>query len=356
MRIARFMVLLSLLCFPGIPGILAVAQEVGVQGLVVTAVRSTTGEPGTAWLGDRIQVTVRGLAERAGSGDVNPFGYILYLNGHPLTGLFPEAFDPVTNELTYHLKRTETSHEPWGALLSGANPLDPEEIVRVSVGPEGARELPPENLTARPHLTLRYPYPRLLGFGLLIILVLLVFTWLANNVKNSWFREPVPAGGVTPQYSLARTQLAFWFFVILAAFLYILVMTFDLAGILTPQALILLGISASTTAAAGVIDMRQDNSAPAAVVPAAPAAGAPAVQAVPNARPVLLGLTATKNPATPTTLFAFHRFQMVVWTVILGGIFLVMVVRSLIMPELDATLLTLMGISAGTYVGLKAQE
>ena len=47
---------------------------------------------------------------------------------------------------------------------------------------------------------------------------------------------------------------------------------------------------------------------------------------------------------------------MVVWTVVLGVMFVIEVYTNLQMPEFDSTLLTLMGISGGTYVGLKIPE
>jgi hypothetical protein len=51
-----------------------------------------------------------------------------------------------------------------------------------------------------------------------------------------------------------------------------------------------------------------------------------------------------------------HRIQMVLWTATLGTIFLVSVIKDLVMPEFDSTLLTLMGISSGTYLGFKFPE
>ena len=50
---------------------------------------------------------------------------------------------------------------------------------------------------------------------------------------------------------------------------------------------------------------------------------------------------------------ALDRLQIVVWTVVLSGIFLTSVVWELTMPEFGTTLLALMGISSGTYVGFK---
>jgi hypothetical protein len=55
-------------------------------------------------------------------------------------------------------------------------------------------------------------------------------------------------------------------------------------------------------------------------------------------------------------LISFHRFQIFVWTLILGIMFVANVYNELAMPEFSATLLALLGISAGTYVGFKLPE
>src|SRR5262249_37912308 len=53
---------------------------------------------------------------------------------------------------------------------------------------------------------------------------------------------------------------------------------------------------------------------------------------------------------------SLHRFQMVVWTIILGFIFAASVYNSLAMPQFSGTILALMGISGGTYIGFKFPE
>jgi hypothetical protein len=53
---------------------------------------------------------------------------------------------------------------------------------------------------------------------------------------------------------------------------------------------------------------------------------------------------------------SFHRFQIVVWTIVLGIIFVRAVAIDLTMPEFDTTLLGLMGLSSGTYIGFKFPE
>jgi hypothetical protein len=53
---------------------------------------------------------------------------------------------------------------------------------------------------------------------------------------------------------------------------------------------------------------------------------------------------------------SFHRLQIVIWTLVLAVVFVVSVIVSLEMPTFDNTLLALMGISAGTYLGFKFPE
>jgi hypothetical protein len=51
---------------------------------------------------------------------------------------------------------------------------------------------------------------------------------------------------------------------------------------------------------------------------------------------------------------SFHRFQVFAWTIVLVAVFVRQVTTYLIMPEFDSSLLILMGISSGTYLGFKA--
>ena len=53
---------------------------------------------------------------------------------------------------------------------------------------------------------------------------------------------------------------------------------------------------------------------------------------------------------------SFHRFQIAAWTVVLIFVFIAKVYNDLSMPEFDGTLLALMGISGGTYIGFKLPD
>ena len=53
---------------------------------------------------------------------------------------------------------------------------------------------------------------------------------------------------------------------------------------------------------------------------------------------------------------SFHRAQVVVWTLVLGAVFVGGVLKNISMPEFSETLLLLMGISNSTYLGFKTLE
>jgi hypothetical protein len=63
-----------------------------------------------------------------------------------------------------------------------------------------------------------------------------------------------------------------------------------------------------------------------------------------------------KDILTDVNGVSLHRFQMLVWTVVLAGVFLKGVYDDLSMPAFSVTLLALMGITSGTYLGLKIPE
>jgi hypothetical protein len=59
---------------------------------------------------------------------------------------------------------------------------------------------------------------------------------------------------------------------------------------------------------------------------------------------------------TDASGISLHRFQIAVWTIVLGFIFAASIYNSLAMPQFSGTLLALMGISSGTYIGFKFPE
>ncbi|MGW8392904.1 hypothetical protein [Pseudoduganella sp. HUAS MS19] len=165
-----------------------------------------------------------------------------------------------------------------------------------------------------------------------MVVTFVVWIWLLLiylGAKSALLRDPAPRG--TPlekrTFSLAKTQMTWWFAIIFASFVFLWLVTGETPS-LSPQALMLLGISTVTSVASNGVS------------------GARTYDCGERGK-FLVELLSDENG------IAIHRFQMLVMTATLGLLFLYDVVSMLIMPEFDTSLLTLMGISAGTYVALK---
>jgi hypothetical protein len=167
--------------------------------------------------------------------------------------------------------------------------------------------------------------------GLVMVSVVWFLTILLAR-KTTLVRDPMSAGTLLAArtFSLARTQLAWWFAIIFASFVFLWLITGDIPA-LSSQALALLGIAGATTLAASAVK------------------SPPVLQG--GEADVFFGeLISDANGPT------IQRFQMLVMTIALGVMFLINVFTRLSMPVFDGSLITLMGISAGTYVGGKIPE
>ena len=59
---------------------------------------------------------------------------------------------------------------------------------------------------------------------------------------------------------------------------------------------------------------------------------------------------------TDDDTYSFHRYQMLAWTVVLGVFFILRVTSRWDLPTFDGITLALLGITSGTYLGLKLQQ
>lgn len=150
---------------------------------------------------------------------------------------------------------------------------------------------------------------------------------LPNRLPEGENLRAIPAN-LRP-YSLARVQMAFWFLLATGAYTHIWLRTGDISGTLPDSILALIGISAGTTVLSALID----SNAP--------------VKPQDQSQGVIQDILSDSDS------ISFHRFQMVVWTIVMGLIFITQVCSSLIMPDFDTQMLGLMGISSGAYLGFK---
>jgi len=212
--------------------------------------------------------------------------------------------------------------------------------------------------------------------------------WLWRLLGFPWRYKPKQPRA---PFSLARVQIAFWFLLIIGGFCY-LRLGLGEAPSVNNSALILMGIAGGTYAAAVTIDVTKrktvnDLRAEQAAIKGRLKDIPTDLESAGNDATVKATLTqeqtskkqrdeeieaqlkqmSREQAQHKTNGFFFdivsdengvaiHRFQMAAWTLALGILFLFDLTRNLSMPEFSAALLGLMGISAGTYAGLKTAE
>ena len=358
---------------------------------VICAEERSTG------MGKMLHVWVDSLRTAVERDKLNEHDFVLYLNGRPLWNVRSEAVDLQRNRLEFVLARADTSRASWAILLGRPTSVHRDNI-QVGVGYASRPALEAFDLAHHPpqvQLIMMETWRLWLG---IIVLAFLDAAFLLMVNRSGIIRDsgpPKPAPGTNKPFSLGRLQMAIWFFLVLGAFIFLWIVTGDV-GTINAQALVLIGIGTGTALGSAVVDATKGTSADeqlAALYPqqkklsaevsqmerdiAALAAGTPPAPAVAIAlaekkeqivqlqkqidnveasqsRPVSEGFI--KDVLTDANGISFHRFQMLAWTVVLGLLFGVGVWERLAMPEFNATMLALLGISAGTYLGFKIPE
>ncbi|HEY3566873.1 MAG TPA: hypothetical protein VGP73_02980 [Thermoanaerobaculia bacterium] len=373
-------------------------KVIGVAALHWVNTDATTTTTAEAGLGDWISLRVSHLDELIKKAGTKPIA--LYINGLELPEIEPVFIrkDGTDTVLHFHLQRTDKSGPHWAEIMG--KPDAWLRDVQVSVGASGCGpDCTVMALPAKLSLVLIRPW----GLASFIILLLLVAGLFWKFGKSDLLRDAafIPPGvppGTAPMgprpFSLGRCQMALWFLLVVAAFFFIWLITGNSAS-LTPTVLTLIGISATTALGSVAIDAgkrtadqnqmtqivaNQNNlqatlaslqtASVAAQVPAQAAVQIPLQTAAIQARLAEANAQAAlwrPTPPQPHQSFfldilsdengvSFHRLQIVIWTLVLAGVFVVSVIVSLEMPTFDSTLLALMGISAGTYLGFKFPE
>ncbi len=412
---------------PDVPVVLRVSRFVGKE-------RGRDANPwlGTAERGDDVYVHaqdleawIRSVRSKVPDGKTDVLDLVIYLNGTPLKGVHPNQFfayqewlnaldengQPVATERPVHYLRfalecTADSKAEWQRLLR--KPDFEPRAMEVSVGFDNGQVMRTYvALDKRQKFSIITMPPGRFWSGVAIILGSLAL-FLALVRDTDIIRDHNAAlrpDGRWP-YSLARAQMAFWFFLVLTSFFFLWVLT-GAMDTLNASVLALLGISAGTALGAAFVD-----SVAAGPRPETAGHGLAAVdlsQSDPEIQrqiSQLLGQAEARlqtletergaidkeneaaldrngmaikethdhvnllkkqrdyfrQPAWKGVLYdllvekgfvSFHRFQILVWTVVLGLMFVAGVYSETAMPEFNATLLGLLGISGGTYVGFK---
>lgn len=353
---------------------------------------------GNLELDDIISVEVEGLDEWAAKNDTSKL--VPFINGRAISGNYPEAILPSKNHLQFHLQMTKDNKDVWIDLLGEPTAL--RKPVALSVGPEAKG--PFDSVFDNNNKILLQVISPVYGVIALFVVfgTLFILLWLARTTNLIRERGDVKVPGKLKPYNLGRSQMAFWFFLVYASYTAIWLIT-DALDTITPSLLGLMGISAGTALGEALIDSGK-NDANEAQLQSLVATKQSLEQTIPTLQDQLSSISAKEAPTledtssrdslnkqlqdsrarlseitqqiealTPaesqavskgflrdiladSTGYSFHRFQIFAWTIILGIIFVSAVYNSLNMPEFSPTLLGLMGLSSGTYIGFKFPE
>jgi uncharacterized membrane protein YhdT len=357
-----------------------------------------TGIEGHLELDDIVKVEVEHFTEWAATNDATKL--VPFINGRAIRGNYPEEIHPDKSRLHFHLEITPQNKEVWTDLLG--EPQGTQRPVTFSIGLEN--QSPFESVFGENNpvpLSVISPVYGLLAL-LVVVFPLILFLWLARRTNIIREPGPNPGSGKFKPYNLGRTQMAFWFFLIYVSYLVIWLIT-DALDTITASLLGLMGISAGTALSEALIDSGKDTAQSGqfqqltgekqaleqsitqlelelADLNSKSAAAAEDVanrdslnKQLQDNRTRLAQVNQqlqTLMPAISTSAsrgflqdiladangYSFHRFQIFAWTIVLGIIFVSSVYNRLTMPEFSATLLGLMGLSSGTYIGFKFPE
>lgn len=230
--------------------------------------------------------------------------------------------NPEQSELGFKLDQTsETAWDDLIVLQKNWSAKGIFRVVRASVGPAGGTEYPTKATFRLVFLPLPWAIVCFV-FCLSTLAGLIVLGRRSSILKDS-------AGG---PFSLARTQMAVWTWLTVSSYFFLFVMWWDSQVPIPTSILGLLGISASTYMAAALVDRTGSNTPPA----------------------VSRGFL--KDICGGDQGVQLHRIQIIAWTVVLAFAYVMNILTKLSIPDFNPTLLGLLGLSAGTYVGFKFPE
>ena len=376
------------------------AQATPAQATPAAQPKVTALSDGHLELDVLVRVEVDHLAEWAAAPGNDAGKLVPFLNGLAIKGIYPQEIHTTQNHLRFHLQITPENKDVWVDLLGEPDGI--RKPVIFSVGIEG--QSPFDTVYHQDNmlpLTVISPWYGVVAL-IIVLVTLILLVWLAQTTNIIREPGPKPPGGKLRPYNLGRTQMAFWFFLVYSSYIVIWLITNALDTI-TASLLGLMGISAGTALSEAMIDSGKDSST-AGQVQDLTAEKRSLEQSIPELQSEINALNAKatmeiddvsnrdslnkqllddrtrlaqinqqidaiaaaagsgvslgflRDILSDKSGYSFHRFQIFAWTIVLGVIFVSSVYNTLAMPEFSTTLLGLMGISSGTYIGFKFPE
>lgn len=299
---------------------------------ILSAASGNTDHEGSVGLEEEIRVTIVNGGELIDEARSLNKNIILFLDRIPLKEVYPESYsiNRDRDDLRFFIRHTAAPIALWDHFISSRKTGELfTRKVSVSVGIEDQSEI--TTLVKDDNSFTLVLVRRSWFTASITIIILLLIIFLALAVKSDILRDvgPNPDVGRKP-YSLAHVQMGIWFFVIMGSWLLLYVVKHNINTI-TDTLVVLMGISAGTGMGGVVIDTNRD-------------------------RPKRQSQGFLKDILSDMYGISFYRFQIFSWTIVMVAVFIRQVTAYMTMPEFDSSLLILMGISSGTYLGFKATE
>jgi len=272
-----------------------------------------------------IQLRVHGLAKLLQLSLQQRKPIQLYFDGIEMSGIAPFEMDKSHDILCFILKRDFQSMKQWKTVRRILLEKRDKKLA-VSVGLKGEYAYPSTlHLPAELSRTGDYYLAFLSGTFLIIMFSFMV---KRSNILRNKPRLP------TDTYSLSKTLIAFWVFIILFSILFLLATINSLPHI-TKSAIFLFVISVVTTLIAKTIDFfKQHKTNPASVS----------------------SIDFLRDIISDTNGISLYRLQLVLFTILTGSYFIFIVVSEMLLPVFETSFLILYCISHGIYLSFKCFE
>ena len=191
--------------------------------------------------------------------------YALFFDGREVEGLKGTIYDSAAHRFEFQLTRNGDNKALWKQLLG--SPKRPYRQVTVALGvrqKDKTTQPTIEGVGKSATFQLRIFSP--LWFWIAVVAVVVVFVLVIGNARTTTTLRDTLLPQLPPHeqpYSLARSQMAFWFVLVFASFVFLYVLLWDYDTV-SNQALALMGISSATALAAVAVDVVKDSPADAA--------------------------------------------------------------------------------------------
>jgi len=341
-------------------------------------------------MGQRLRIKATGsIAERIKEEWTKTQTLTLYLDAEPIASLkTPPQQEGAGDDLRliFSLDRNaedEANRQAWDRLLR----KKPGYLMKVQPTLAIGKDLP-LMVSSNPDLELYIAPGWAISTTLILGLVVLLVSYTYIVMRTKMLHD-----SGKNYFSLGKSQMAFWGLLVVLSLTGIWILTGTMERI-HPQVLILLGVSSATGLSAVVIGnskktasknelakkqsqlatlrqqemelQQQQINAPSAFSAESQHSLDGIKSQIDSIQTEIIDLSSQLQNGESKGFWrdicddgdgpSFHRLQVVIWTLVLGGVFVNDVARIISMPEFSETLLTLMGISNATYLGFKIPE